>query len=62
MYLFKTLKSLSKYSKQLTRSSQQLNAVPHQTINKNRKSMNKEYYVSEVEDKSSVEYSKKRSV
>ena len=33
-----------------------------QTINKNRKSMNKEYYVSEVEDKSSVEYSKKRSV
>ena len=24
--------------------------------------MNKEYYVSEVEDKSSVEYSKKRSV
>jgi hypothetical protein len=46
----------------LTRSSQQLNAVAHQTINKNRKSMNKEYYVSEVEDKSSVEYSKKRSV
>ena len=45
----------------LTRSSQQLNAVPHQTINKNRKSMNKEYYVSEVEDKSSVEYSKKSS-
>ena len=35
MYLFKTLKSLSKYSKQLTRSSQQLNAVPHQTININ---------------------------
>ena len=35
MYLFKTLKSLSKYSKQLTRSSQQLNAVPHQTINDN---------------------------
>ena len=33
-----------------------------QPINKNRKSMNKEYYVSEVEDKSSVEYSKKRSV
>lgn len=28
---------------------------------KNRKSMNKEYYVSEVEDKSSVEYSKKSS-
>lgn len=41
MYLFKTLKSLSKYSKQLTRSSQQLNAVPHQTINnhKNEKDM-----------------------
>lgn len=36
MYLFKTLKSLSKYSKQLTRSSQQLNAVPHQTISENR--------------------------
>ena len=35
MYLFKTLKSLSKYSKQLTRSSQQLNAVPHQTISNN---------------------------
>jgi hypothetical protein len=35
MYLFKTLKSLSKYSKQLTRSSQQLNAVPHQTISHN---------------------------
>ena len=37
-------------------------AVPCLTINKNRKSINKEYYVSEVEDKSSVEYSKKRSV
>jgi len=36
MYLFKTLKSLSKYSKQLTRSSQQLNAVPHQTIINNK--------------------------
>ena len=34
----------------------------YKQINKNRKSMNKEYYVSEVEDKSSVEYSKKRSV
>lgn len=39
-----------------------LNSGKLQTINKNRKSMNKEYYVSEVEDKSSVEYSKKRSV
>ena len=39
MYLFKTLKSLSKYSKQLTRSSQQLNAVPHQTISENMSKM-----------------------
>ena len=45
----------------LTYSICLLNGGKLQNINKNRKSMNKEYYVSEVEDKSSVEYSKKRS-
>lgn len=46
----------------LNKEMKHLNGAYFRTINKNRKSINKEYYVSEVEDKSSVEYSKKRSV